>query len=208
MMGLITKCHSSVTATPQSTNTPIAKKAVAHQTKYVSNQSLDLPKSILKSDTQKTQNPQEKKNLNFSAVSEIKYFDKNENYLFVQPTKPSQKVSFAKTKQKTVKMEDIKQLKESINTKLDDINQRTSVIEADLNSARLTQITQLKTELNSITTSLNTYQALLNSSSYHHNKNKQATLTLLKSKILIANHQLDFIDFRIRQPQIIQTKSE
>lgn len=207
-MGLITKCHSSITATPQSTNTPIAKKTIANQTKQISNQHVDLPKSILKSTCHNTQNPQENKNVKFSVMSEIKYFDQNESSLFLPPTKPSQKVSFAKTKQKTVKMEDIKQLKESVIPKLDDIKHRASVIETNQNVTRLTQITQLKAELNSITQSLNTYQALLNSSSYHHNKNKQATLTLLKSQVLIANHQLDFIDFKIRQPQIIQTKSQ
>lgn len=207
-MPSISKHHPTTATLSQPTSTPITKKTIASQTKQINNQHVDLPKSILKSTSHKTQNLLENEGVEFSVMSEIKYFDQNESSLFSPPTKPSQKVSFDRTKQKTVKMEDIKQLKESVIAKLDDINQRISVIEADQNSARLTQITQLKAELNSTTTSLNTYQALLNSSSYHHHKNKQATLTLLKSQVLITNHQLDFLEFQVRQPQPIQTKNQ
>ncbi|EPL6456192.1 MULTISPECIES: hypothetical protein [unclassified Providencia] len=207
-MPSISKSPSATAISSQPINIPITKKTIANQTKQISNQHAGLTKSILKSTGHKTQNSLENKDVKFSVVSKIKFFDQNESSLFLPPTKPSQKVSFAKTKQKTVKMEDIKQLKESVIAKLDDINQRTSVIEADQNSAQLTQITQLKVELNSITTSLNTYQALLNSSSYHHHKNKQATLTLLKSKVLITNHQLGFIEFQVKRPQPIQTKNQ
>lgn len=207
-MQSISKSPSSSAISSQPINIPITKKTIANQTKQISNQHVDLPKSILKSTGHKTQNPQENKEVKFSVMSEIKYFDQNESSLFLSLTKPSQKVSFTRTKQKTVKMEDIKQLKESVITKLDDINQRNSVIETDLNSSRLTQITQLKEEVSSITESLNTYQALLNSSTYHHHKNKQATLTLLKSRVLITNHQLDFLELQVRQPQTIQTKNQ
>lgn len=142
--------------------------AIANQVKQVSNQSINLPNA--------------KKNITFSPMNEVRYFNKTDA---------------PKTEKKTVYLNDIRQLKETVTTKLNEINCHISNIMTPNTTLNIKDIILLQNELNSLLSKVNVCQTRLNSSTYQHHRSKQATLSSLQSQLKITKHLLNMAEDKV-----------